>query len=101
MQPRAAPLDRSSDRVGPRFVRFKAGPCKFEPVAVECPKQNVPIGTAGIEAIEPVLPEIERQVFDSIKAEHRKACPQEPALPCLADASIDRLTVQSGEGIVR
>src|SRR6185312_15981158 len=63
--------------------------------------KHVPIAAAGVEADEPVLPEIERLVGDRSEAKKAEARPQVPALAGNPQHTEKILAGKRREGIVR
>ena len=100
MQPGSAPLQRCLGGLNfglERKQKAVGGSCNgLVRSAIERP----PISPAGVEANEPILPEIERLVLDGRKAEHAKAGPQKPARPRGADDAINVLAGERRERVV-
>src|ERR1700730_18043357 len=95
MQPSPAPLQWSVGKCNSGLEWNQS--CRLLPQsrAIGLAVKGTPISAAGIEADEPILPEVERFVFHGGKAKHAEPGPQKPARPRLPD---DAVKVLDGEG---
>src|ERR1700730_10481676 len=100
MQPTPAPLQRSVGKCDSGLERNQS--CRLLPQsrAIGLAVKGTTISTAGIEADEPILPEVERFVFHGGKAKHAEPGPQKPARSRLPDDAVKVLGSERREWIV-
>ena len=100
MQPSPAPLQWSVGKCNSGLEWNQS--CRLLPQsrAIGLAVKGTPISAAGIEADEPILPEVERFVFHGGKAKHAEPGPQKPARSRLPDDAVKALDSEGCEWIV-
>ncbi|UCI24485.1 hypothetical protein [Mesorhizobium sp. B2-8-5] len=81
----------------------QGGECGYRPlrhrVGIRIPIEHFPIGSAGVEAGEPVEPEIERLAADGVEPKEAIAGPQIPSRACPAQIAVKRRVFKRFEGV--
>lgn len=90
MKPASPPFAIGPSELNPRQGRE----CGYRPLRncarIHIPIERLPVGSAGVEAGEPVEPKIERLAADGVESEEAIASPQIPSRACPAEVAVKR-----------
>ncbi|CDX22882.1 hypothetical protein MPLDJ20_110480 [Mesorhizobium plurifarium] len=99
MKPASPPFAIGLPELNPR----QGGECGYRPlrhrVRVHMPIEHLPIGSAGVEAGEPVESEIERLAADGVEAKETIAGPQKPSRAGPAQVAVKSRGFKRFEGV--